>query len=182
MVPSWTFSKFLTPVFKVGYCSISVSLNLFQFRSLELEPVKEEPQGRTGIVQLPSCPPSSRLPQQFTLHWLWGLPGPCPDLVSSPQSIPTSFPVCSPTAREEDLWPGRPHTCYPPSCWCSWPQVSTGDKDRGKEPGTGEGRGCKMGLYWKGGTHGVLWPATGSKMHPEHRHKEGPSLRREPLS
>ena len=121
----------------------------------------KEPQGRTGLAQLPSYPPKSKLPQQFTLHWLWGLPGPCPALVSSPQIIPPSFPACSPTAREEDLWPGRTHTCYPPSCWCSWPQVSIGDKDRRKEPGTGEGRVwvvCKMELYGcEGRTHGLCY-------------------------
>ncbi|CAO2607389.1 hypothetical protein LEMLEM_LOCUS13326, partial [Lemmus lemmus] len=103
--------------------TISVSLNLVQFRSLEPEPVLEAPRGITGLAQLPSCPQRSLLPQQFTLNWLWCLPGPCSALVSSPQSIPTSFPACFPPVQEEDLWPGRSHTCYPPSCCCSWPQI-----------------------------------------------------------
>ena len=124
-----------------------MSIYLVHFRSLRTKLVLEEQQGRTGLAQLPSCPQRSRLPQQFTLHWLWGLPGPCPALVSSPQSIPTSFPACSPTAREENLLPWRPHTCYPPSCWCSWPQVRTLDKDRGKEPGRGDGKGWR-GAKW----------------------------------
>lgn len=85
--------------YEAGDYSISESLYLVQFRSLDTKPVAEDPQGHTGLDQLPSCPRRSLLPQQFIPHRLWLLPGSCPALVSSPQSIPTSFPAPHPSSR-----------------------------------------------------------------------------------
>lgn len=119
--------------YEAGDYSISVSLSLVSFRSLDTKPVAGDPQGHAGLAPSPSCPRRPLLPQKVTPTGC----GCCldPALPWSPllrASLPLSLLLIP--AQEEDPWPGRPHTCYPPSCWCSWPQVRTGDKGRGKEP------------------------------------------------